>query len=100
MQNTQFIPLPRVAPESPGEERLWLRAGPIVNAVRSEEDLLAAERAASACTGVCFVSCVWDLDECQDEPSHLELLRWDIVKGDVWLIYRRVPDRERCTCEA
>ncbi len=100
MQKTQFIPLPRVAPETALEDWLWLMAGPIVTAVRSEADLLAAERAAHARTGVRFVSCVWDIDATLDEPSRLELLRWDIVKGDVWVIYKRVPASERCTCEA
>ena len=100
MQKTEFRPFPRVAPETPEEEWLWERAGPILSAVRTEEDLLRTERAARACTGVCFVSCVWDIDEAPDEPSRLELLRWDIVKGDVWVIYQRVPDAERCACDA
>jgi hypothetical protein len=99
MQNTQFMPLPRVVPESSAEEWLWERVGPIVSAVRSEEDLLGAECVARACTGVRFVSCVWDLDEPEEEPSHLELLRWDIVKGDVWVIYRRVPNGDCCVSE-
>lgn len=89
MQKTRFTPPPRIDAETRLEQRLWAQAGPIISAVRTEEDILRAERAAYARTGVRFVSCVWDVEDLSDEPAPIELLRWDVVKGDVWVIYRR-----------
>ncbi len=89
MQKTRFKPPPRTDAETRLEQRLWERAGPIMSAVRTEEDILRAERTAYARTGVRFVSCVWDVEDLFCEPVPIELLRWDIVKGDVWVIYHR-----------
>ena len=89
MQGTRFTPPARVGAETRLEQRIWAQAGPIISAVRTEEDILRAERAAYARTGVHFVSCVWDAEDLLDEPAPVELLRWDIVKGDVWVIYQR-----------
>ena len=74
------------------EARIWDRVGFIFSGVRREKDLYAAEAAAWALTGVTFIAGVWDPRAMGAAHTHLELLRWDLVKSDVWVIYRRVAD--------